>query len=77
MHVRLRALVQGEALPKIDSYSVKLAISIDSTSMLCTGIEQLHIELGVRTLCELALNLDYYLQPTIVSLVGGDGSIYC
>ena len=38
-------------------------------SILCCGKESLHIELRVRTVCELVLNEEYYLQPCITSLL--------
>ena len=34
----------------------------------------MHIELRVRTVCELVLNQSYYLQPHIVSILNSDGS---
>ena len=36
---------------------------------MCCGKESLHIELCVRTVCELVLNEEYYLQPCITSLL--------
>ena len=36
-------------------------------SILCCGEQSMHTELRVRTVCELTLNEEYYLQPSIVS----------
>ena len=37
------------------------------------GSQTLHTEFRVRTLCELVLNEEFYLQPSIVSLLSPDG----
>lgn len=37
------------------------------------GDQTLHTELRVRTLCELVLNEEHYLQPSVMSLLSPDG----
>ena len=45
-----------------------------AVSTLCCGNEEsFHVELRVRTLCELVINENYYLQPSITSLLDSDG----
>ena len=56
------------------SYNYTLSLSIyRAASILCCGNEDLHVELRVRTLCELVLNEKYYLQPQIISLLDTEG----
>ena len=43
--------------------------------MLCTGVESYHIELRARVVCELSLNKDFYLTPSIVSLFDNEGTL--
>ena len=43
-------------------------------SVLCCGNELLYTELCVRTLCELVLHKDFYLQPSIVSILDPEGN---
>ena len=38
-----------------------------AASLLSCGSESMHTEFRVRTVCELTLNEEYYLQPSIVS----------
>ena len=40
-----------------------------AVSTLCCGSEALHTELRVRITCEMALNADFYLQPSIICLL--------
>ena len=35
----------------------------------------MHIELRVRTVCELSINEKFYLQPKIVSMLDPDGVV--
>ena len=35
----------------------------------------MHTELRVRTVCELSLNEEFYLQPHTVSLLDPDGGV--
>ena len=43
-------------------------------SILCCGEDTLHVELRVRTLCELVLNEEFYLQPSIISILDPYGN---
>ena len=49
-------------------YTIHRAVSV-----LCCGEDTLHTELRVRTLCELVLNEEFYLQPSIVSILDPHG----
>ena len=49
-------------------YTIHRAVSV-----LCCGEDILHTELRVRTLCELVLNEEFYLQPSIVSILDPHG----
>ena len=44
-----------------------------AVSILCCGQEEMHVEFRVRTLCELVLNENTYLHPSIVSHLCPDG----
>ena len=46
-----------------------------SASILCCGNQSLYTELRVRTLCEIVLNEEFYLQPCIISMLDPDGSV--
>ena len=48
-----------------------------SASIFSCGKQYMHEEFRVRTLCELVLHQDYYLQPHIVSHLDATGTISC
>ena len=48
-----------------------------SASIFSCGKQYMHEEFRVRTICELVLHQDYYLQPDIVSHLDATGTISC
>lgn len=46
-----------------------------AASILCSGTQLYHAEFRDRTLCELVLHQQHYLQPSIISLLDPDGIV--
>lgn len=46
-----------------------------AASILCCGNECLHTELRIRNTCEMVLHEEFYLKPSIRSLLDAEGGI--
>ena len=49
--------------------------SCRAVSIWCCGNQSLHTELRVRTVCEIVLNEQFYLQPSMISILDPDETV--
>ena len=65
---------ENPVLSMLAQAHIALWLICRAASLLCCGHDEMHRELCTRIVCELVLNEDFYLQPSIIPVMDPVGS---